>query len=334
MHGRFTIEGFGRHVPDRVLTNAELETIVDTSDDWITTRTGIKERHIAAPGEASSDLAVKAATKALAYAGREASDLTHLFYATFTPDAFCPPASCILQEKLGIQGRACVDMNAACSGFLYGIETAMGALALRPGSTVLVTASEITTSRTNWADRATCVLFGDGAGSVVISDREPKPGQAIIKDIILKADGSLWPLLTVKGGGSGWPLKLGDTIKDDFFIEMNGPEVYKNAVRSMGSVCEEIVAKNGLAMDDIDLFIPHQANTRIVDAVLPRLGIARERTFMNIEHYGNTSAASIPIALAEAEESGRIADGDLVLLTGFGTGMTCTSALLRWGRPA
>jgi len=330
MHGRFTIEGFGRHVPDRVLTNAELETIVDTSDDWITTRTGIKERHIAAPGEASSDLAVKAATKALAYAGREASDLTHLFYATFTPDAFCPPASCILQEKLGIQGRACVDMNAACSGFLYGIETAMGALALRPGSTVLVTASEITTSRTNWADRATCVLFGDGAGSVVISDREPKPGQAIIKDIILKADGSLWPLLTVKGGGSGWPLKLGDTIKDDFFIEMNGPEVYKNAVRSMGSVCEEIVAKNGLAMDDIDLFIPHQANLRIIEAVGKRLKVTGDRVMVTVDRYGNTSAASVAIALADAVSEGRVKAGSNVLLTVFGGGFTWGAALLKF----
>jgi 3-oxoacyl-[acyl-carrier-protein] synthase-3 len=330
MHGRFTIEGFGRHVPDRVLTNAELETMVDTSDDWITTRTGIKERRIAAPGEASSDLAVKAAANALASAGREAADLTHIFYATFTPDAFCPPASCILQEKLGIQGRPCVDMNVACSGFLYAIEAARAAIALHPGSTALVTASEVTTSRTNWADRATCVLFGDGAGAIVVSDREPKPGQAVIEDVILKADGSLWPLLTVKGGGSGWPLKLGDTVKDEFFIEMNGPEVYKNAVRSMGSVCEEMVEKNGLTMDDIDLFIPHQANLRIIEAVGKRLKLTGNRVMVTVDRYGNTSAASVAIALADAVSEGRIKPGARVLLTVFGGGFTWGAVLLRF----
>lgn len=330
MHGRFTIEGFGRHVPDRVLTNAELETMVDTSDDWITTRTGIKERRIVAPGETSSDLAAKAASNALLSAGREAEDLSHIFYATFTPDAFCPPASCILQEKLGIRGRACVDMNAACSGFLYAIEAARGTLALRPGSTVLVTAAEVTTSRTNWADRATCVLFGDGAGAIVVSDREPKPGQAVIEDVVLKADGSLWPLLTVKGGGSGWPMKLGDTIKDEFFIEMNGPEVYKNAVRSMGSVCEEIVEKNGLVMDDIDLFIPHQANLRIIEAVGKRLKFSGNRVMVTVDRYGNTSAASVAIALADAVAEGRIKPGARVLLTVFGGGFTWGAALLKF----
>ncbi|MBI4805516.1 MAG: ketoacyl-ACP synthase III [Desulfovibrio sp.] len=330
MHGRFTIEGFGRHVPDRVLTNAELETMVDTSDDWITTRTGIKERHIAAPGESSSDLAVKAAKNALAYAGRDAQDLTHIYYATFTPDAFCPPASCVLQEKLGIKGRACVDMNAACSGFLYGIDTAMGALSLRPGSTVLVTAAEVTTSRTNWADRGTCVLFGDGAGAIVLSDKEPKPGQAAIQDVILKSDGSLWPLLTVKGGGSGWPLKLGDTIQDDFFIEMNGPEVYKNAVRSMGSVSEEIVERNGLSMDDIDLFIPHQANLRIIEAVGKRLKIFGDRVMVTVDRYGNTSAASVAIALSDAVSEGRVKPGSKVLLTTFGGGFTWGAVLLNF----
>lgn len=330
MHGRFTIEGFGRHVPDRVLTNAELETMVDTSDDWITTRTGIKERHIAAPGECSSDLAVKAAQKALTLAGRDAQDLTHIYFATFTPDAYCPPASCVLQEKLGIKGRTCMDIGAACSGFLYGLDTAMAALALRPSSTILVTASEVTTSRTNWADRGTCVLFGDGAGAIILSDKEPKPGQASIQDIILKSDGSLWPLLTVKGGGSGWPLKLGDTIRDDFFIEMNGPEVYKNAVRSMGSVCEEIVARNGLSMDDIDLLIPHQANLRIIEAVGKRLKVFGDRVMVTVDRYGNTSAASIAIALADAVAEGRVKPGSRVLLTVFGGGFTWGAALLNF----
>lgn len=330
MHGRFTIEGFGRHVPERVLTNAELETMVDTSDDWITTRTGIKERHIAAPGEASSDLALKATLNALADAGRTAEELTHIYFATFTPDTICPPASSILQEKLGIRGRAAVDMGAACTGFLYALDAGMGALALRPGSVALVTAAEITTSRTNWADRATCVLFGDGAGAVVLSDREPRPGQAVIEDVILHSDGSMWPLLTVKEGGSAFPLKLGDMTTGGYFIEMNGPEVYKNAVRSMGAVCETIMEKNGMSMDDVDLFIPHQANLRIIEAVGKRLKLSGDRVMVTVDRYGNTSASSVAIALADAKAEGRIRSGSRVLLTAFGGGFTWGAALLRF----
>jgi len=330
MHGRFTLEGFGRHVPERVLTNADLETMVDTTDEWIVTRTGIRERHIAAPGETSSDLAVQAAGKALAYAGRDAGDLSHIIFATFTPDAVCPPASCVLQEKLGLKGLACMDLGAACSGFLYGIDAGMGALALRPGSTVLLTASEITTSRTNWADRSTCVLFGDGAGAVILSDREPKPGQASIEDVLLRSDGSMAPLLTVKGGGSGRPLKLGDVVQEDFFIEMNGSEVYKNAVRSMGSVCEEIVEKNGLSMDDVDLFIPHQANLRIIEAVGKRLNFTGDRVMVTVDRYGNTSAASVAMALADALAEGRIKPGARVMLTSFGGGFTWGAVLLKF----
>ncbi|WP_243438509.1 beta-ketoacyl-ACP synthase III [Fundidesulfovibrio soli] len=330
MHGRFTIEGFGRHVPERVLTNADLESIVETSDDWITTRTGIKTRHIAAPGEAASDLAVKACNTALADAGRPVEDVSQIFFASFTPDSICPPAACILEHKLGISGRPASDVSAACSGFLFALDHAMGTLARKPDATVLVTASEVTSSRTNWADRATCVLFGDGAGAVVLSTREPKPGQAAIRDVILHSDGSMWPLLTVKGGGSGWPLKLGDTVKEDFFIEMNGPEVYKNAVRSMGQVCEEIVEKNGLSMDDIDLFIPHQANLRIIEAVGKRLKVFGDRVMVTVDRYGNTSAASVAIALADAKTEGRIKPGAKVLLTTFGGGFTFGAALLEF----
>ncbi len=330
MHGRFTLEGFGHHVPDRVLTNAELETMVETSDDWITTRTGIKERRIVAPGETSSDLALNACRAALASAGRTAEDLSAIYYATFTADAVCPPASCILQEKLGIKGRPCVDLNAACSGFLYALDAARGHVCLHPGSAVLVTASEITTSRTNWEDRATCVLFGDGAGAVVLSDKEPGPGQAVLEDIILHSDGSLWPLLTVKGGGSGAPLKLGQAVREDFFIEMNGPEVYKNAVRAMGHVSEEIMARNGLSMDDVDLFIPHQANLRIIEAVGKRLGLTGDRVMVTVDRYGNTSAASVGIALADAIAEGRIKPGSRVLMTTFGGGFTWGACLLKF----
>lgn len=330
MHGRFTIEGFGRHVPERVLTNADLESMVETSDDWITTRTGIKTRHIAAPGEAASDLAAKACQNALADAGRPVEDVSQIFFATFTPDSICPPAACILEHKLGISGRPASDVSAACSGFLFALDHALGTLARKPDATVLVTASEVTSSRTNWEDRGTCVLFGDGAGAVVLSTREPKPGQAVIRDVILHSDGSMWPLLTVKGGGSGWPLKLGETVKEDFFIEMNGPEVYKNAVRSMGQVCEEIVEKNGLKMDDIDLFIPHQANLRIIEATAKRLDMSMDQVIVTVDKHGNTSSGSVPLALDTAIRSGRVERGQLLLLEAFGGGFTWGSVLLRY----
>ncbi len=330
MHGRFTIEGFGRHVPDRVLTNAELETMVDTNDEWITSRTGIKERHIAAPGQTSSDLALQASLNALADAGRDAKDLSHIYFATFTPDYICPPASCVLEDKLGLHSLSCMDVGAACSGFLYALEAGMGALALRPDSTVLVTASEVTTSRTNWTDRATCVLFGDGAGAVILSTREPKPGQAVVQDILLGSDGKLGSLLTVKGGGSGRPYKLGEVVEGDFFIEMIGPEIYKNAVRAMCTVCEEILAKNGLTREDIDLFIPHQANLRIMDAVAKRLGFQEDKIMVTVDRYGNTAASTAPIALADAKAEGRIKPGSLVLLTTFGGGFTWGATLLKF----
>jgi len=330
MCGPFTIEGFGSYVPKRVLTNADLETMVETSDEWITTRTGIKERRIAAVGEASSDMALAATREALAKACRSASDLTHVYFATFTPDAFCPNAACVLEDKLGLKGLACVDLNAACSGFLYGLEAAMGAVALRPEAVVLVTASDVVTSRTNWADRSTCVLFGDGAGAAILSGREPEPGQAVVEDIVLKSDGSVWPVLTAKSAGSAFPLKLGDVVGEDFFIQMNGPEVYKNAVRAMGSVCEEILKKNNMSVGDVDLFIPHQANLRIMEAVGKRLHIAPEKTVVTVDRYGNTSASSIVIALADARSKGRIRPGTRVLFTVFGAGFTWGAALIKF----
>lgn len=330
MHGCFTIEGFGRQVPERIVTNADLEAIVDTSDEWIVTRTGIKERRVASPDETTSELAAGAARKALTDAGRTAEELSHIYLATFTPDAFCPPASCVLQEKLGIRNRPSVDFNAACSGFLYGLEMAMGAISLRPESTVLLAAAEVLTSRTNWADRGTCVLFGDGAGAAVLSSREPKPGQCMVEDVRLRSDGSLGHLLTVRGGGSGAPLRLGDVVREDFFVEMAGPEVYKNAVRSLGSISEEILTANGLTVDDVDLFIPHQANMRIIEAVAKRLHMPAERIMITVDRYGNTSASSVAIALADAKSEGRIKPGARVLIATFGGGFTWGSALLKF----
>lgn len=323
------IRGVGFHVPDRVLTNADLERIVETTDEWITTRTGIRERHMVAPGETASDLALKAAQRALADAGMAAQDLTHILVATVTPDCVTPACACILQHKLGIAGRVSMDINAACSGFLYGLEQARAILALRPDSRILLVGAEILTSRTNWNDRATCVLFGDGAGAAVITADDGAQG-GLVLDTKLSSDGAGQNLLMITGGASSEPYAMGDVVGPTHFIRMKGQDVFKLAVRSMESVSREILECNGFGVNDVSLVIPHQANNRIIEAVGRKLGIPGERVYVNLDRYGNTSAASIPIALAEARAGGQIADGALVLLTAFGGGFTWGSALLRF----
>ncbi|WP_035039977.1 beta-ketoacyl-ACP synthase III [Desulfovibrio sp. X2] len=329
------IRGTGFHVPDRILTNADLEKIVETSDEWITSRTGIKERHIAAKGEAASDLAAAAAKKALADAGMEAEELTHILVATVTPDCYTPACSCLVQAKLGLTHRIAMDLNAACSGFLYGLEQARAIVALKPEAKILLVGAEILTSRTNWEDRTTCVLFGDGAGAVIISG-EPAPGTGSgrpagrILDSLLCSDGSGADLLVISGGASSEPYATGQVVGPSHYIRMKGQDVFKLAVRSMESVCKDILARNGLSVDDVDLLIPHQANSRIIEAVGRKLGVAAERVFINVDRYGNTSAASVPIALAEARQQGRITEGSLVLLTAFGGGFTWGASLVRF----
>ena len=323
------IRGFGFYVPEKVLTNADLEKIVETSDEWITTRTGIKERHIAAPGETVSDMSAAAARAALADAGLDADELTHIFLYTVTPDFYTPSAACLMEEKLGIRGKVVQDVNAACCGFVYGLEMARAVIALHPEAKVLLAAAEVLTSRTNWADRRTCVLFGDAAAAAVITG-ESGPGAARIVDARLYSDGSLGHLLTIKGGGSGHPYKLGDVVDEDFFLMMNGQEVFKHAVRSMTSVCREVVLKNELDWSDIDLFIPHQANLRIIEAVAKKLSVPEDKVVVTIAKYGNTSASTIGIALTEARTAGRIQPGTKVLLTVFGGGFTWGAALLQF----
>ena len=323
------IRGLGFYVPETVVTNADLEKIVETTDEWITTRTGIKERRVAAAGQASSDLALGAAKAALADAGMEADELTHILVYTLTPDFYCPPTACLLEEKLGIRGKFAQDLNAACSGFVYGLETARAIVALHPEAKVLLCAAEVLTSRTNWADRRTCVLFGDGASAAVIA-ATPGRGSAHIIDARLYSDGSLGHLLTVKGGGSAAPLKLGDVVGEDFFVEMAGQEVFKHAVRNMVSVCEEVLAAAGATTDEVAFLIPHQANMRIIDAVAKKLSIPTERCVITIDRYGNSSASSVGIALAEARGAGRIQPGALVLLAVFGGGFTWGASLLQF----
>jgi 3-oxoacyl-[acyl-carrier-protein] synthase-3 len=329
MQNPVKIIGQGFYVPEKVLTNADLERMVDTTDQWIVDRTGIRERHIAAPGQATSDLTRRAAEKALASAGITPQDITHILVATLTPDAYCPSAASKLQHLLGCRDIMAMDLNAACSGFLYGLQTGRALATLSPGSNVLLVAAEVLSSRTNFADRATCVLFGDGAGAVVLSS-DPAARGAVLEDVDLHCDGQFWDLLTVRGGGSGTPYKLGDAVAEDFFIQMAGRETFKQATRAMESVSRDMLAKHGLGVADVDVFISHQANLRIINHVGKKLGFTEEQVFVNLDRYGNTSAASVGIALAEARAGGFIQDGHRVMLTTFGGGLTWGTALLQF----
>ncbi len=323
------IRGVGYYVPERILTNADLEEMVDTSDEWITTRTGIKERRIVAEGQATSDLAVEAGKRALAEAGMDADDMTHILLCTLTPDFYCPPAACLVEEKLGVRGKAAMDINAACSGFVYGLEQARAIVALHPDAKVLLCIAETLTSRTNWEDRTTCVLFGDGAGAAVITGGEPgEPGEIV--DVRLYSDGSLGELLTAKGGGSGAPLKLGDVVGEDFFVRMAGPEVYRHAVRNMTAVCKEVLERQGLDVDEVDYFIPHQANMRIMEAVAKKLGLPLEKVCVTIDRFGNSSASTVGIALGVSVEEGAVGPGDTVLFGVFGGGFTWGAAVVKF----
>ena len=325
------LSGFSFYVPDTVLTNNDLEKMVDTNEEWIISRTGIRQRHIA-ENQACSDLAFHASTQALEKAKIKSDQLTHIINATFTPDAYVPNAACVLMEKIGTKGIPAMDINAACTGFIYGMELARSLCALHPEAKILLVASEVVSSRINIQDRSTRVLFGDGAGACVVSRQpfSPEVQSCYIQDIMLKADGSLSDLLTVKGGGSAHPMLLGQTVTDSFFVQMEGREVFKHAVRSMQSICLEILEKNNTSAEQIDLFIPHQANIRIIEALAKKMEIKQENLFINVQDYGNTSAASVPIALADAWEKGRIKPGNLVLLVAFGGGFTWGASLIQF----
>ncbi len=324
----FHIRGLGYHVPERILTNADLERMVETSDEWIVSRTGIKERRLA-EGRSCSDLALPASLQALEQAGMTPEDLTHIVVATFTPDAYIPSAACILEHRLGLSGRYAIDLSAACSGFVYALDAARAFIALRPESNVLVVGSEVVSSRTDYTDRGTCVLFGDGAGAAVVS-ATPSKGSGKLLDALLSSEGKLGSLLTVRGGASGTTYKPGEPVRRDFFVEMQGREVFRHAVRAMLSVSAELLERNGFKPEDVGVFIPHQANMRIIEAVGQKIGVPRERIYVNVDRYGNTSAASIAIALAEARLTGFVKDGDLVLMATFGGGFTWGAALVQF----
>lgn len=326
--------GLGSYVPPKILTNRDLEKLVDTSDEWIMSRTGIRQRHILDSGVNASDAALVAARAALTDAGVSAGELTHIFVATCSPDYFCPSTACLVAGRLGLSARSeghgahvmCMDFNAACSGFLYGLELARSVLALRPDAVVLLIGAEALSRRIDFSDRSTCVLFGDGAGAVVL--RGAGTGCLWrVRDSVCCADGSMHDLI-VMGGGSAMEVKKGDALPDDFFLAMQGREVFRQAVRSMTAESLAMLERHGMQVSDIDLFIAHQANLRIIEAVGSRLGIAEDKVFINVQDYANTSAATLPLALDDARSQGRLKPGMKVLLATFGGGITWGAALL------
>ncbi len=320
------ITGTGSYAPSRIMTNAELERMVATSDEWIRERTGIRERHIAASGEACSDLAVQAGRRALEAAGIAAADLDMILIATCSGDYPLPATACLVQHQLGATKAAACDLAAACCGFVYALSVADAYV--RTGMRhVLVIGSEVMSAITDWTDRNTCILFGDGAGAAVVSASEGERG---ILSTHLRSDGSLCELIAVPGGGSRLPPSEKVLAERTNFIKMKGNETFKVAVRTLEEIARETLAANQLTVEDLDLYVPHQANVRILKGVMDRLGLPLEKVVLNLERYGNTSAASIPIALDEAVRAGRVRDGSLVMLGAFGAGLTWASALIRW----
>ncbi|MBT2760979.1 beta-ketoacyl-ACP synthase III [Paenibacillus sp. ISL-20] len=321
------IIGTGKYVPEKILSNRDLEEMVDTSDEWIVSMTGIRERHIAAPHEATSDLAYHAAVNALKSAGMNAEDLDLIIVATITPDMFFPSTACLLQDRLGAKKAAAFDLSAACSGFVYGLATATNFVKTGMYNNALVIGVDCLSRITDYTDRNTCVLFGDGAGAAIVGEVPEGRG---FQAFDLGAEGAGGAHLYIEAGGSRLPASAETINTNKHFIYMNGREVFKFAVRVMGSATEAVLSKAGIDKKDIDLFIPHQANIRIIKSAMERLELPEEKVMINVDKYANTSAASVPLALVEAQESGRLKEGDKVLMVGFGGGLTWGSSVLIW----
>jgi 3-oxoacyl-[acyl-carrier-protein] synthase-3 len=326
-----SIIGTGSYMPEKVMTNDDLSKFVDTSDEWITSRTGIKARRIAADDQATSDLASEAARRAMAAAGVKPEDINLIVVATVTPDMFFPSTACIVQRKIGASNAVCFDISAACSGFLYALQVARHFINTGNRTTALVIGAEKLSSLINWSDRNTCVLFGDGAGAVVIQradEEQDAPGRVL--STVMGSDGNLTDLLKVPGGASACPITAENVLSRPNTIHMEGRETFKHAVTRMCQASEQALEIAGLKKEDIAMVIPHQANARIITAIADRLGLPPEKTFINLDQYGNTSAATIPVALDEAHRQGKIKRGDIVLLVAFGGGFTWASSVVRW----
>jgi 3-oxoacyl-[acyl-carrier-protein] synthase-3 len=317
----------GSYVPAKVLSNADLEKLVDTSDEWITTRTGIKERRLAAKGEFTSDLATHAALRAMQNAGVTAEQLDLIVVATITPDMPFPSTACLVQRKIGAHRAAAFDLEAACSGFIYGLEIAQQFIMSRTYDTVLVIGAEKLSSIVDWKDRNTCVLFGDGAGAAVLQNRPNAHG---LLTAVMGADGRKADLLFMAAGGSRCPATTESVAARLHYLRMEGRETFKNAVQAMQTAAREALRRCEIDISRIKCIIPHQANRRIIDAVCQRLGAKPEQLFINLHKYGNTSAASVAIALDEAVSSGRVQRGDLILMIVFGAGLTWGAAVIEW----
>jgi 3-oxoacyl-[acyl-carrier-protein] synthase III len=322
-----SITGVGAYVPSRVLTNADLEKMVDTTDEWITSRTGIKERHIAAENEFTSDLALQAALWAMKDAGVTAEQIDLIIVATVTPDMVFPSTACLVQARLGAHRAAAFDLEAACSGFIYGLEIAQQFIMSRTYDTVLVIGAEKLSTAVDWQDRNTCVLFGDGAGAAILQNRSHSHG---LLTAVMGADGHKADLLMMPAGGSRCPARAESVAARLHYLRMDGRETYKHAVQAMETAATEALRRCELSVADLKCIIPHQANQRIIDAVAERLGAKPEQMFVNVQKYGNTSSASVGIALEEAVRSGRVKRGDLILMVVFGAGLTWGAAVIEW----
>jgi 3-oxoacyl-[acyl-carrier-protein] synthase-3 len=325
---RAVIVGTGSALPGRVLSNSELEKMVDTSDEWIATRTGIRERRVATESESMSTFAIAAGREALRAAQVDAGDIDLLICATVTPDMPIPSTACIIQDQLGARRAAAFDLAAGCSGFLYGLSVAERFIASPQYKHVLLIGAEVLSKYVDWTDRTTCVLFGDGAGAAVLRAGAPPYG---VLSCTLRADGSLADYIQVPAGGTREPASERTIAERRHYIKMKGNETFKMAVRSMEESARQALEMAGLTTSDINLFVPHQANRRIIDAIGSRLGLREEQVHVNIDRVGNTAAASIPVALDEAVKLGRLKRGDVVLFAAFGTGLTWGAAVCRWG---
>jgi 3-oxoacyl-[acyl-carrier-protein] synthase-3 len=321
------IKGSGSYTPEKILTNFDLEKMVDTSDEWITSRTGIKERRIADENTATSDLATKAALKAIEEAKVNSSEIDMIIVATVTPDMFFPSTACFVQKNINAINATAFDISAACSGFIYGLSIASQFISSGEVKTVLLIGAETMSKVVDWQDRNTCILLGDGAGAVILGEVEDGKG---ILSVYTLSDGSKTNLLMVPSGGSREPISIEVIKKRSHYMKMEGNEVFKFAIRGMEKSIDEALKKANLTYEDVTLFIPHQANIRIIDSLTKRMGLPKDRVFTNLDKYGNTSAASIPIALDEAIKSGRVKSGDIILMSSFGSGFTMGAAVIRW----
>lgn len=324
---RIRIAGTGFYTPDKVLTNFDLEKIVDTSDEWIVTRTGIRERRVGREDQATSDLAVEAARNTLKNAGLKVKDIDLIIVATSTPDTIFPSTACWVQNKLGADHIPAFDISAGCTGFLYGMILSESLILSGAKKRILLIGSEFLTKVTNWKDRNTCVLFGDGAGAVVLEESRNESGML---SSYWKADGNLGNLLSLPGGGTRIPPSEKMLAQDLQYLHMKGNEVFKHAVKRMGEAAVAALKKAGLSTDDVDYLIPHQANIRIIEATGRRLKLPPEKVFINIHKYGNVSVATIPIALHELNEAGKLKDGTIIVMDAFGAGFTWAALAYRW----